>query len=158
MLSSEDWVSFGNDLLTLQNDCIYVHLLLESQYGLSHALTKHMQGLVQTEIPRLQSDLDSFVNAQFQPPAGTYPSSTDLLPGTDIPLTKVFYGRVPYTYPNVQRTRPLSKGLTEEQTDIVYQTLTKFRNYLHRVNEYFPIRNTGTIERRLDTIGYLVQT
>ena len=158
MLSSEDWVSFGNDLLALKNDCIYIHLLLESRYGLSHSLTKHIQGLVQTEIPRLQSDLDSFVNAQFQPPAGTYPSSTDLLPGTDIPLTKVFYGRVPYTHPSLDRTRPFPKDLTGEQTEFVYTTLAKFRNYLLRVNEHFPIRNTNTIERRLDTIGYLIQT
>ena len=159
MLSSEEWLSLGNEILTLRNDCMYVYLLLESRYGKSHSSVKHMQRLVEIELSRLQSDLDSRVNAQFPPPQGTYPSSMDLLPGTDVRLTKVFYGRVPYTHPTTEHsTRPLPKYLTEDQIDFVYQTLSKTRTYLQRVHDHVPIPNKRSMERRLNMIGYLVQS
>jgi hypothetical protein len=137
-LTSEQWLELGNDTLSKRYDLEHNYESIVSKYGRNTPLPKSFYKL-KYEFGQLRSLLDGLVNSQYLTP---HPSSFDLLPGTDIRLTNVFYGREPSNFMNqtnsIKYVRPYPKCLDIQQRAILDTLFQNLHSYLNTVRAYFP--------------------
>ena len=150
MLSSEQWLLLGNDFCRLYSACKHAIQISQTRYSKSHGFAKNIYGLG-IDIVKLQSLLDGIVNNQYPGE-----SSADVLPGTDIRLTQLFYRSNLYPQGTLlERIKPFPDNLTAEQQNFIYQFLSDFRTFIVRVGNLTHI-NMTKMERSLDNIANFI--
>ena len=167
VLTSEQWLELGNDTLSKRCDLEHNYESIVSKYGRNTPLPKRFYKL-KYEFGQLRSLLDDLVNSQYPTllaRCDAQASSFDLLPGTDIRLTNVFYGREPSNFMNqmnsIKYVRPYPKCLDVQQRAIIDTLFQNLYSYLNTVRACFPhhslvTKHLNKIEHELHTTEELI--